>query len=220
MVVTSVPAVIILSTETVLSTCVSTQLLLSPISILEVTHSGKTFHDKEQGVSLEIPEGAVPKGVTALVEIGILAHGPFECPSSVTRVSPILWLCCEQPVQFKKDIVITLPHCLKKITNADCDNLHLLFMKADHNVQHTSSGMFSFTPLHFGTKSEFYSSKGILRTNHCCFFCITANKTSQLFLKKVEYCLTRIDPKPWCLETTMFFCVSYFLKTCFQVYSM
>lgn len=197
----------------------SPQLLVSPISIIEVTSAGKTFHVKEQGVSLEFPVGVVPKGVTTLIEVGILAHGPFECPSSVTRVSPVLWICCEQPVQFEKDIVITLPHCLKQITNTDCDNLQLLFMKADHNMQHTSGKIktFTFTPLHFGTKSEFCSSKGILRTNHCCFFCITANKTSQLYLKKVEYCLTRIHPKPWCLETTVYFCVSYFLKTCFQV---
>lgn len=201
----------------------SEELLTSEISVIRVKSSGKTFNDKEQGISLKVPSGAIPTGVTAVIEIGILSHGPFIFPTSMARVSPVVWICCKQPIIFKKNIAITLPHCLKDVSTHTCssgNDLELQFMNADHNLHPTSSkkhSTFSFTPLDCGSRSVFQPYTGTLTTSHCCFFCITANKTSPSFLKNVECCLTRIDPKPWCLETTVYFCVSYFLKACFQV---
>ena len=89
-------------------------------------------------------------------------------------------------------------------------------MKADYLVD-VAGSVVNFRPFDQTDGVKFAVNKGTLLTRaQNCFFCIAANQIPSL-VKKAEYCLTRIDPKPWTQDTTVFFCVSYFLKTCFEV---
>ena len=186
--------------------------------MFEVNSNGRKF--SYQGIVVDIPPGAIcNQGCEVKIEIGILAHGPFQCCSQTTRVSPVLWFCCTDYVRFEKSIQITLPHCLRRVSTVGNESLGMCFMRANCLFD-ISGSVVNFRSLDQTESVIFTENKGTLQTKLAaqgCFFCIAANQAPSLFVKKAEYCLTRIDPKPWIQDTTVYFCVSYFLKTCFEV---
>ncbi len=189
-------------------------------TVMEVTSTGKKF--SYQGVLVDIPSGAISRGLNIQIEVGILAHGPFNCPKLMTRVSPVLWFCCRKFVRFNKSVKIVLPHCLNKVTTTGNDSLGLSFMKANYFYDHDLAGSsFKFRPLdHTENILGLSEMKGIMQTtDQGCFFCLMANQ-SPLLVKKTEYCLTRICPKRLTLNSKVYFCVSYFLKSCLEVCSV
>lgn len=201
------------------STTVLSKLLPSlkvSTSVIEITSAGKSL--SHRGIVVDIPPGAVDKGVRIRLETGLLAHhGPFQFPKDYACVSPILWLYCDSPnfVRFKKRVRIVLPHCLKKVTTIGNESLGLCFMKAVESI----GSIVNFKPIDFSDHVfSFAGNRGTFETmNSNAFFCVTAKHSSSLIVKKAEFCLTRIEPKQWTTNATVFFCVSYLLKSCLEV---
>lgn len=194
----------------------STLLPSRPVStsVEKVTSAGKVF--SHNGISVDIPPWAIAASVKLWLEIGLLIpHGHFEFPTDYVCVSPILWLYCPNIVPFKKRIRITLPHCLSKVTTIGNESLGLCFMKATESIGST----INFRPIGFSDHVfSFTENRGVLEAiNLNAFFCIAAKHSSSLIDKKAEFCLTRIQPKQWSPNSTVFFCVSYLLKSCLEV---
>ena len=189
---------------------------IKPIGILVCGHFGGEYINHEHDFIVRIPPGAISVGTKVSVEVGISSHGPFEFPTGMQPVSPIVWLHAREPVSlyFSKSVELVLPHCIKIKSELDVQSLQLCFLKAGH--QSNTRRKFEFT-LADGRTVFSGDHHGILCTRHFCFNCIAA-KLSAENLEQVKYCLTTVEPlvisRPaW----RVYYCVSFFLKTCVEV---
>lgn len=144
-------------------------------------------------------------------------YGPFKFSENRRPISPFLWLCpLESNVELSKPFQIILPHFLNK-DKAQINNI--AFVKATHDDQF-------FQPTQTCYKFETHDSNailtssgdknyGILETDHCCFYCLTAKNTAEL-LQHANYSLAQVNilSPP---RTDMHFCALFLLPTCQRV---
>ena len=201
--------------------CTSMAFLADPLQKFTATSTGREFVCLDHDITIKIPPGAIYSGVHVNIEVGVLLHGPFVFPEGFKPISPILWVCASPKIKFQKPVEIIMPHVLSNLNEKECRFHGVTFLKAHHSdhisQQKGDKKRFQFKSI--TSKAKFSSSQGSLNTNHFCFYCIAA-KESQEFYQRASYCITRIEPKPWPSsypETTIFFCVSYFLSTCIKV---
>ena len=196
----------------------STQTLpfLDPPNQLQCTYSGCLYYNAKHGITLKVPEGAIPRESTVDIEVGVQLYGNFMFPPGMRPVSPIVWLCKHQEGDFEKDIEVTLPHFL---SNPDGTlDAHLCFLKADHHdaTVHGASLKYCFRTTQNRTDFGRAERQGILYTNHFCFVCIAKYGTRDNTLKET-YCLTSAIPKPIARGCELYFYITYFLDTCLSV---
>ena len=153
--------------------------------------------------------------------MGVALYGPFKFSSNHQQVSPILWFCIRDKVELLLPIKFQLPHV---VTNTS--QVKLSFAKADHSESYDpvmKRKVFSFKAMS-GEESQFTScdiSKktsgyGFLSTKHHCFFCIQADVSRSLALKK-GYCLHILKERMNLSSHKILFVCTYFLETCFDV---
>ncbi|MCG8620809.1 MAG: hypothetical protein MJE68_02255, partial [Proteobacteria bacterium] len=194
-------------------------------NVLECDYSGIEYTNKKHNFSLQIPEGAIPRGEKIRFEIAIAMHGPFILPKDTHLVSPILWLCpLEENVTFNKPFQVVIPHILDKITEEKAKKYQLGFAKANHRkISYNKSGdaEYNFQPLASLECNAIFSSTnelsfGTATMSHFCYLCIAAKDTPEL-KSDICYCLTRAERPASARRHEIFFCVSYYLPTCIEV---
>ena len=194
-------------------------------NVLECNYSGIEYTNKKHNFSLQIPEGAIPRGEKIHFKIAIAMHGPFILPKDTRLVSPILWLCpLEENVTFNKPFQVIIPHILHKITEEKVKKYQLGFAKANHwkiSYNNTGDAEYSFQPLSSLECDVVFSSTdeldfGTATMNHFCYLCITAKNTPEL-KSDISYCLTRAERPASVQRHEIFFCASYYLGTCIEV---
>ena len=204
---------------------------IDPVMTFECDSSGREYTNKNHDITVRIPENAIPQGSIVYFEVATTLFGPFKFPKDRRPISPILWVCTQEDIIFQKPMEVVLPHILNnQFTTRDVNHFDLQFYKADHNDFSThidGCHYYNFKP--FDAKMKFIcennESFGILHTTHCCFLCITAKKKGELshdMAQKKGYCLSCVE----CLRSpysnlpprdVVYFCTSFFLKTCLQV---
>ena len=193
---------------------------LDPIEVVTFDNSGGEYTNEAHDIIIRVPQGAISKGVTVNIEVGVTLHGPFSYPRNAKPVSPILWLCMQQDVLLRKSVEVVLPHCVSGLKGGEHNGLELGFLKANHHEVVSGSeeqSMYTFHPLE--GKVKFTSSCGTIQTQHFCFLCIKAQLSREL-VQKSGYCLSRVIPHPWPASQSqifIYFCVTYFMKTCLKV---
>ena len=192
---------------------------VDPIEILVCDSRGKEFINSDHDITLRVPPGAIPDGVTVHIETGVTLHGPFQFPPGTRPISPIVWFCTQEGVPFLKPVEVILPHFLH-----NWDGLQLGFLKADHSTFTTDDGekRYIFQPVNDPMELHLENVKGfgVLSTKHFCFLCIQANITHDQLPSKAQYCLTKVTPDPWpsmAISFPIHFCVTFLLPTCFEV---
>ena len=204
---------------------------IDPVTVLECDSSGREYTNLSHDITLRVPENAIPHGSSVHIEVATALFGPFKFQEDRRPISPILWICPQENIIFQKPIEVILPHILNnQVTAEDVNHFGLQFFKADHNDYSTNLDghhLYNFKP--FDANMEFfhelYGSFGVLQTTHCCFLCITAIKNAELshtMAQKKGYCLSCIEclRSPYCNvppRDVVYFCTSFFLKTCLQV---
>jgi hypothetical protein len=198
---------------------------LNQVEILTCDSSGCDYYNCHHGITLRIPDDAIPPGMIIHLEVAVALYGPFQFPDGSCPISPILWFCIQENVNLRKPIDVILPHFL-----TDVNNFGICFAKADHTKQYATdeSGQnyYAFKPLEtaFIAYKERNQNYGILPTQHCCFLCITSNdpQISPDFALKAGYYL-------WCIEKpsshsptsrardTLHLCATFCLPTCREV---
>ena len=181
--------------------------------LLECNCDGIEYTIENHDITLRVPEGAVDHGKLIHFEIGVAMYGPFIFPENSQPISPIVWLCLlEEDIELKKPFELILPHYLIG-PRVEQLRLHQVgFVKASHDfTDKYKFGDLSDVQSYFISRE--YNSYGVLKSTHCCYLCIKANKTPEL-LKDIGYCLARIESS---FYNEVYFITSYFLKTCIEV---
>ena len=183
---------------------------------------GKKYTSEDHDITLIIPEGAVAEDQTIHVEFNVTMYGRFILPENTQAISPVVWLCIlEEDVKLKKPFRLILPHFLTGLKKERLLHNHRVgFIKAIHTNSTIKNGetKYVFKPCN---SEPLFASLGnksyvVLESDHCCFYCLQANKTREL-VKDAGYCLTQIERSESQQTYKVYFIATYFLKTCIQV---
>ena len=189
--------------------CVMEMPYIDPIE--RVTFDSKGGHNlnKQHGITLQVPQGAVREGTQVTVEIGIFLSCPVPLPAGTRPVSPLLTMCVtnDHYYQFLKPVEVNIPHCLDITNKFDEENIEIQFLKMSHGSQLFDKA---------DGKAMFSSFNGTLKTDHFCVFCIVANKQT-VDLSRVNYRLLKVIPKSTASRWKVRYCVTYFFPTCLRV---
>ena len=190
--------------------------------MLECDFNGREYTNVDHDITLRIPEGAVAEGEKVHFEVGVATYGPFIFPENTQPISPILWLCLLEDVELKELFQIILPHYLTRQSKENIEYHQVGFAKADHSNYTLVDNQLTYSFQHCITESQIlhassgYRSYGILKSKHCCFYCLLANKSHKLALE-AGYCLVRIESFLSPLRNEIYFSAIYFLDTCLKV---
>ena len=186
--------------------------------MLEVDCNGREYTNVDHDITLRIPEGAVAEGEKVHFEVGVAMYGPFIFPENTQPISPILWLCLlEEDAELKKPFQIVLPHYLTGLSRESIEQHQVGFIKANHSdMDNQMSYKFQHCDAKLGLGSSGYRNYGVLKTKHCCFYCLQANQTPELAMD-AGYCLVRIEYSPTPQWNEIHFSAIFFLQTCLRV---
>ena len=204
-----------------------TVTFIDPPEVLVFDSTGGTYRNSLHGITLTIPEGAVPDGRSIHIQVGVAMHGPFVWPKRGSIVSPIVGLCMVQPendiIVLQKLIKIRIPHYVNCLGVEDCK--HLTFLKANHKtdvVTINGKAKYHLKPFHVQQADDEHMQFepecyfGTLYTRHFCYLCIEKEYTPEC-TAKTNFCLMGAMPDPPRKSFELYFCVSYMLDTCIQV---
>ena len=186
-------------------------------TVFRCDSAGGIYTDDSNGISVTIPKNAIPQGQVIRFEMAVTLHGPFSFAAGRRPISPILWICTQEKVSFKKLIEVKLPHFLPGLTDQEASKYGVGFSKATHFTSPKATS-FDFTPFH--TKQQFIvdedGSYGTLLTDHCCFMCIEANHSQELVVR-AGYCLSRVEYRLSPSRYAIHFCATFMLRSCLRV---
>ena len=190
---------------------------------MECDNHGLEYTNKDHDITLKIPEGAVPVNARIHLEIAVAMYGPFKFPENTQSISPIIWLCFEESVILNKEFQLILPHFLIGMTKENARFHQVIFAKANHRDCSIIDSQINyiFQPHDMGLSFASSGNKNfaILSTNHCCFYCLQANKTHELVVN-AGYCLVRIESFIEQQKSEVYFLAVYCLSTCLRVRSI
>lgn len=189
--------------------------------ILESDCHGLEHKIVNHDITIRIPPGAVDMNEKVHLEIAVTMYGPFYYPGNTQPISPILWLCLlNENIALKKPFEVEIPHFLMNLSkeNALCHKVG--FAKANHSNYTIEDDQVSYHFLPCDEDCQLVQRRncgyGILQTNHCCFYCIKAEKSPELTFD-TNYCLVRIRLQSLPLQFKVYFVAAFFLRTCLTV---
>ena len=86
---------------------VNNEYLIGSTEVEMFDERGGVFHSYKHGVSVIVPEGAIPSGVLAELKFAATLVAPVKFATNKTLVSAVYWLCME--VVLQKPIQLRLP---------------------------------------------------------------------------------------------------------------
>ena len=189
--------------------------------LLECDYNGLEYTIEDHDITLKISTGAVAKGERVHIEIGVALYGPFTFPEKTQPISPIVWLCIQEDVELKKPFQLILPHFLIGLSKETLHHHQIKFSKASHKYL-LENGQMIYKFQNCDTKPLLAScgnkSYGMMKSTHCCFYCIQANQTLEV-ARDAGYCLARIENSLFShqLRNEVYFTAVYFLRSCLKV---
>ena len=141
-----------------------------------VTNKGMSFHWEGYGLRLQIPENALPEGISEyLVNIKVSLAGQFELPEGYELVSAVYWVTA--PGKFTKPVEIEAQHCAN-FSNPS----QLCFVRAScsqkslpYKFKLIDGGLFSLGNKYGALSTTHFSGNGIAKEvragEHSCQYC-------------------------------------------------
>ena len=183
-------------------------------TLSQCTDGGRCYDNEDHGFCLEIPVGAIPKGESITIDIGVALYGPFQYPEGLRPVSPVFWVCVrdQKDFQFLKPVKVSIPHCLSIENCEDIESLTIL--KGDHvHQQMKRDYQIKFQQAEGDAYFEPYKKHGTFQTTHFCSLCICSKFTKQ-FIQKAVFCISAVIPSEISATATAYFFVTFLLQTC------
>ena len=79
------------------------------------------------GFYIEVPEGALPPGVTASVGVKIILNGQFKLPENSQLISAVYWITSSEV--FLKEVAVNIQHCAVIRSEEQCSNFKFIIAK-------------------------------------------------------------------------------------------
>ena len=79
------------------------------------------------GFYLEVPDGALPPGVTASVAVRVILAGQFQLPEDSQLISAIYWISASE--MFLKEIGVNIQHCAVISSEEECSKFRFIIAK-------------------------------------------------------------------------------------------
>ena len=161
---------------------------------IKYDYNGREYIIDEHDIKLDVPQGMIPEGKIAKVEIGVMMSGPFIFEESTQPISPILlFRCLTEVTEFEWKLL--LPHCLDSLTMEKIHYHQIRFVKADLHVE-GEEPCYKFTQCDTAAANFLRKDKcGILQTDSDGLFCITMLKSPDT-TDIMNYCLAQVDLPP------------------------
>ena len=84
------------------------------------------------GFYIEVPEGALPPGVTAIVGVKVILGGQFTFPENRRLISAIYAVTCSEV--FLKEVAVNIQHCAAIKTEEQCSTCRFIIAKCTQEV--------------------------------------------------------------------------------------
>ena len=81
----------------------------------------------DYGFNIEVPEGALPPGVTVSMTIKAITKGQFKLPVNTQLIGALYWIYCSKI--FLKHIAVNIQHCAIISTEEACENFTFIIAK-------------------------------------------------------------------------------------------
>ena len=81
----------------------------------------------DYGFNIEVPEGALPPGVTVSMAIRAITKGQFKLPDNTQLIGAFYWIYCSEI--FLKHIAVNIQHCAIISTEEACENFTFIMAK-------------------------------------------------------------------------------------------
>ena len=160
---------------------------------LVVTNEGMSFHWKDHGFKLHVPENALPESISEYtVNIKASLAGQFELPEGYELVSALYWVIT--PGSFTKPITIEIQHCANF-----SDPNQLLFVCTDHaqkslpyKFEVIDGGSFTIGNKYGALSTMHFSGKAVVKkvkpNEHSCQYCAQVYFTVKNMRNYWYYC--------------------------------
>ena len=84
------------------------------------------------GFFIEVPEGALPPGVTASVAVKVILGGPFQFPENRQLISALYWIFSSE--LFLKEVAVNIQHCAVIKNEEQCSTFKFIIAKCSQKV--------------------------------------------------------------------------------------
>ena len=84
------------------------------------------------GFYIEVPEGALPSGVTASVGVKIILNGQFKLPENSHLISAVYWITSSEV--FLKEVAVNIQHCAVIRSEEQCFKCKFIIAKCSQEV--------------------------------------------------------------------------------------
>ena len=81
---------------------------------------------------IEVPEGALPPGVTASVGVKVILGGQFQLPEGSQSVSALYWISSSEV--FLKEVAINVQHCAVIENEEQCSKFSFIIAKCSQEI--------------------------------------------------------------------------------------
>ncbi len=197
---------------------------IQPIDVFQITSTSGYYiyyHCDSLGLSIEAPEGIIPRGSVLPLKVGMCLYGPFMFPKDCTPIAPILMIRPPEDVCLLKPLKITIPIIITEAKDGDVKALGIQVVKTDHALD---DGTLIFEELDEScTNLKLHSRNGFgyatFSISHFCFISVRANNSSEV-VKRSGYCICPLHPRPSTMSSGVFtyhLCVTYFMEPCITV---
>ena len=84
------------------------------------------------GFYIEVPEGALPPGVTASVGVKVILGGQFHFPEGSQLISALYWISSSEV--FIKEVAVNIQHCAVIKNKEQCSTFRFIIAKCSQEV--------------------------------------------------------------------------------------
>ena len=103
-------------------------LFVGGIELETFTQTGGVFYSPIHGISVDIPEQAIPSHVSSFeIKMRVCLRGPFNFPyPDIEICSAVVCLSCEPSFDFVSDVTVEIPHCAIIDSESDHEDFFVL----------------------------------------------------------------------------------------------
>ena len=84
------------------------------------------------GFYIDVPEGALPPGVTACVHVKAILGGQFKFPENSRLISALYWISSSEV--FRKEVAVNIEHCAVIKTKEQCSSFKFIIAKCSQTA--------------------------------------------------------------------------------------